>query len=302
MRSFTLVLALFAALALSSPLNKRQVFTDLKIVTVTEWVTAGAVTADAYAASTTTYHHYRRPNEPASSSAAPAPVSTPASSSEAPAPVAPAPAPSTAAAELATSAPPPPASSSPTASTAALPASSAAPASTGGDTYQNDVLNSHNIHRSNHSAPALTWDDNLASIAAQIASSCIYAHNTAAGGGGYGQNIGAGTSAADIAVMITDRMYNDEIMAYPQPWGVDSPDMSNFEEWGHFSQIVWDKTTSVGCATQVCPSLVNIPPCTDPSEACIPPIFSVCNYSPAGNFAGEYSNVGAPLGQPVVTA
>ena len=40
------------------------------------------------------------------------------------------------------------------------------------------VLDQHNGHRSNHSAPPLTWDTNLASIAQQIAQSCVYAHNT----------------------------------------------------------------------------------------------------------------------------
>lgn len=44
--------------------------------------------------------------------------------------------------------------------------------------YQEIAVYHHNIHRANHSASDVTWDDNLASIAAQIASSCVYAHNT----------------------------------------------------------------------------------------------------------------------------
>ena len=40
------------------------------------------------------------------------------------------------------------------------------------------ILNQHNLHRANHSASPLTWDTNMANIAAQIASSCVYAHNT----------------------------------------------------------------------------------------------------------------------------
>lgn len=35
----------------------------------------------------------------------------------------------------------------------------------------------HNIHRANHSADPLEWDEELASCAAEIASSCVYAHN-----------------------------------------------------------------------------------------------------------------------------
>jgi hypothetical protein len=45
-------------------------------------------------------------------------------------------------------------------------------------TYKGKVVFHHNIHRFNHSAPAVAWDQELADIAAQIASSCYYAHDT----------------------------------------------------------------------------------------------------------------------------
>jgi len=157
--------------------------------------------------------------------------------------------------------------------------------------YQQGILDSHNIHRANHSAADLTWDDHLAGIAAQIAASCVYAHDTSTGGGGYGQNIGAGSPPSDIPSMISDLMYNDEINYYPGYGG--EPDMSNFEKWGHFSQIVWKSTTGVGCATQYCPGgLAN-------AGGGVSPYFTVCNYGPAGNFGGQYgANVLAPLGYP----
>jgi uncharacterized protein YkwD len=40
------------------------------------------------------------------------------------------------------------------------------------------ILDQHNIHRQNASVPALVWSTDMASIAAEIASSCVYAHNT----------------------------------------------------------------------------------------------------------------------------
>jgi len=95
-----------------------------------------------------------------------------------------------------------------------------------------------------------------------------------AGGGGYGQNIGAGLAADKIDVMITNMMYNHEMMNYPG-YGNDSPDMSNFEGWGHFSQIAWAGTQKIGCAVQQCASLANV-------GSDIPPIFTVCNYKPPG--------------------
>jgi len=36
------------------------------------------------------------------------------------------------------------------------------------DEYQSALLEHHNIHRSNHSAPDVTWDSNLANIANEI--------------------------------------------------------------------------------------------------------------------------------------
>jgi len=131
----------------------------------------------------------------------------------------------------------------------------------------------------------------MANIAAEIAASCVYAHNTQAGGGGYGQNIGAGAPPSDIPAMITNEMYNGEIGFYPLPYGVE-PDMSNFEKWGHYSQIVWKNTVSVGCAVQDCSGqgLAN-------TGSDVSPFFAVCNYSPPGNFGGEYgANVLPPNG------
>ncbi|EXJ56157.1 hypothetical protein A1O7_09088 [Cladophialophora yegresii CBS 114405] len=71
-------------------------------------------------------------------------------------------------------------------------------------------------------------------------------------------------------------MYNTEMPNYPLPYGEDNADLSNFNDWGHFSQIVWKDTREVGCATQYCPvGLANTGSGTSP-------YFTVCNYSPAG--------------------
>ncbi|OQU99940.1 hypothetical protein CLAIMM_05508 [Cladophialophora immunda] len=112
-----------------------------------------------------------------------------------------------------------------------------------------------------------------------------------AGGGSYGQNIGAGYTPAQVPAMIGNDMYNKEMPHYPLPYGVDNPDTSNFDSWGHFSQIVWKETQQVGSATQFCPNGV--------VGAEFTQYFTVCNYYPPGNVQGAYSNVGAPLGQPV---
>ncbi|RAL16846.1 CAP domain-containing protein [Aspergillus homomorphus CBS 101889] len=172
-------------------------------------------------------------------------------------------------------------------------ASSTATASTA---YQSTVLYNHNVHRSNHSASSLDWDSALESSAYTLAAKCVYEHDTSIDGGGYGQNIGYGVESSAIGEMITNLMYNDEMGYYAELYGEADPDMTNFDLWGHFSQIVWKGTTKVGCATVTCPSLGNV----DAAEA-LP--FTVCNYSPPGNYAGEYgTNVGKPLGNAMYVA
>lgn len=146
------------------------------------------------------------------------------------------------------------------------------------------------------------------------------------GGGGYGQNIAAGPEPGKVADVISNMWYNGELELYPTPYGIDSPNMGNFEGWGHFSQVVWSDSESVGCYTSTC-----FPAGQDPQDCqsdgtsylsgltCgnggVPAYFTVCNYYPAGkpaammwqrdhgdesayihigNFGGEYSKVKAP--------
>ena len=52
--------------------------------------------------------------------------------------------------------------------------------------------------------------------------------------------------------------------------------MSQFEHWGHYSQMMWQSTDSVGCAIQYCAEGLGN------SDVGISPWFLVCNYWPAG--------------------
>lgn len=171
---------------------------------------------------------------------------------------------------------------------------------TSGD-YGDAVVQHHNAHRANHSAPALEWDAGLAATAEKIASSCVYAHDTSTDGGGYGQNIAAGAPASNISSVITDLFYNNEVDNFASLYGQGTPSNINdgeaFDGWGHFSQIVWKGTNKVGCATYDCSGrgLAN-------TGSSVPPFFTVCNYSPAGNFLGEFAeNVAPSLGYPSIS-
>lgn len=297
MRS-AIVAAAFAAGAIAVPLMERDVVYETDIVYATQYVTvtAGDIPAATSVAPTTTsaskkhFHGHRKPKSYAWTSTWATTWTEAASSVEEQAPAytapaytsseeAPAPAPTTYEVPTSYEAP---------SSTYEAPASSAPASSASGakpSDYQGFVIHHHNLHRANHSASDLTWSDSLAATAEKIGQTCSYAHNTEMDGGGYGQNIAAGVKADNVSAVITELFYNGEVGLYEGQYGKESPDMSNFHEWGHFTQIVWKGTTEVGCATVDCSSsgLAN-------TGGNVPPYFTVCNYKSPGNYANEYAD------------
>lgn len=179
-------IAAFAAGALAVP-YKRDVITNYDVVYVTDvvTVTAGAIPTTAFSQIHYGHHHSHSTTviEQVSTEAKstyqappPPPSSTPSTSST-PSPS------STPVAEPATTQQPtstyvaPTTSAAPTTSSAPVYTSSSA-AAAAPTSYQDIAVYHHNLHRLNHSAPAVAWSDDLASSAQQIAESCVYAHNT----------------------------------------------------------------------------------------------------------------------------
>jgi len=157
-------------------------------------------------------------------------------------------------------------------------------------TYKQAVLNHHNIHRRNHSAPDLVWSTALEDSAKKWALKCIWAHNTTINGGGYGQNIAAGVSKSAVGVVVSDLWYNNEMPYFAGQYGKSQPNMDSFEKWGHFTQVVWKQTSKVGCYTAPCSQGMSNVNGRYTS-------FTVCNYGPPGNFLGNFNKgVGKPLG------
>lgn len=69
--------------------------------------------------------------------------------------------------------------------------------------------------------------------------------------------------------------YNGEIDLYDPSWyGLANPDFTNFEGWGHYSQVAWKATTQVGCASQYCDAGSLFPSMGG--------WYTVCNYDPPG--------------------
>ncbi|KAL8687642.1 MAG: hypothetical protein Q9218_006245 [Villophora microphyllina] len=342
MRTSIILTAVLAGGALANPVRKlleeRALVVDIVTTTTVVWVTEGgptpvaqankavADTSNQMAAVNPAYQPHRHAHgHPQPKAAQPPAVQQQAAQPAAAQPVTtsspPPPPPVTTSAPpvqqpTTTTAPAAPAASPNTGSNSG---SSNAPTSypsdldSGSAVYKALVLQHHNIHRANHSANDLEWDDTLAGYAAETAKTCVWGHSLAPGGGGYGQNIAAGISAGEIAKTLTNGFYNDEMMLYPT-YGSDSPDMGNFEKWGHFSQMLWQSTTKVGCYTYTC-SPAGAPPLdcrpgttesylknTGCGNGGMNAIFTVCNYSPPGNYAGEYSKVGAPGKKGMVVA
>ncbi|PNS15616.1 Repressed by EFG1 protein 1 [Sphaceloma murrayae] len=164
------------------------------------------------------------------------------------------------------------------------------------ETYRRAVINHHNYHRANHSAPNLVWSVDMANRARKIANGCVWAHKMDVDGGGYGQNLAVGLPGPDVSYSISDLFYNGEVNAYGNQYGRE-PDMNKAEAWGHMTQVVWKSTKAVGCATVDCSKrsggLKNWPYNNG--------VFTVCNYSPPGNYVGEYkTQVGRPLNRKTI--
>jgi hypothetical protein len=83
---------------------------------------------------------------------------------------------------------------------------------------------------------------------------------------------------SQVGVVISELFYNGEepkFVDYGQ--GTPADFDSAFESYGHFTQVVWVGSTSVGCASIDCSAsgLGNV-------GSGVPPVFHVCNYFPAG--------------------
>lgn len=144
--------------------------------------------------------------------------------------------------------------------------------------YARMILENHNKWRVMHGAPPLTWNSDLAVYAEQAAKVCVFAHNTNPGGGGYGQNIAASSESDDVASLISNLFYKNELPIFAPYFGLPDPPKDSFSAWGHLTQLLWKDTTECGCATYDCTGRMgglNF--------------FTICNYKNQGNVAGGYA-------------
>jgi len=116
-----------------------------------------------------------------------------------------------------------------------------------------------------HGANPLTWNATLATYAQNWVNDCQFKHTN----GPYGENLAAGTGDFGIAAAI--KLWTDESSDYdptnPQP--------------SHFTQVVWKSSTQLGCAVSACNGIFAA------SDGLAQ--YYTCEYSPPGNYIGEFA-------------
>lgn len=125
------------------------------------------------------------------------------------------------------------------------------------------TLNSTNHFRDQHNAPAVTYNNSLADAAFAWASNCVSNHS----GDAAGENLIIGSP--DMASAIDTWGGERDLYDFITPTGFS-------KETGHFTQLVWKDTASVGCGAV---------DCTGKTE--IDGFLVVCQYWPRGNVIDE---------------
>lgn len=113
--------------------------------------------------------------------------------------------------------------------------------------------------------PPVTWSSSVAASAQAwvdhlVASGCAFEHET---NSGYGENLAMGTNLTPQGAVT---MWAGEKSAYTF-----SPRYQFDANTGHYTQLVWRKSTQIGCGSATCNRMVII----------------CCRYSPPGNYIGQ---------------
>lgn len=143
-------------------------------------------------------------------------------------------------------------------------------------------IDEHNVYRQNTNPPATNmpavgWDASLANSAQAWAAQCIWAHS---GTPNVGENLYATTNRYSNPAQYPPKTAVDA-------WGSEGVDYTfstntcaSGHICGHYTQIVWASSTTIGCAFQDCPTIQGLPWANGGT-------ITVCQYKPPGNFVGQ---------------
>ncbi|GMN47148.1 hypothetical protein TIFTF001_016339 [Ficus carica] len=130
-----------------------------------------------------------------------------------------------------------------------------------------DFLAPHNRARAQVGVGPMTWDESVAAYARDYANKrkgdCKLIHS----GGRYGENIAWGSGDLSAASAVGMWVAEKSLYDYNSNKCIGDP-------WGclHYTQVVWRKSTRLGCAKVRCVSGGT---------------FIICNYNPPGNYNGQ---------------
>ena len=134
------------------------------------------------------------------------------------------------------------------------------------------MTEAHNVVRRGVKVPDLAWSSAAADTAQKHANKCVFQHS---GNRAYGENLFASFGS------------NDTPAAVVQDWASEAADYNyttntcaSGKVCGHYTQVVWAKTTHVGCAMTTCTS-------NSPFSQSGPWSLWVCDYEPPGNVVGQ---------------
>ncbi|KAF2474797.1 PR-1-like protein [Lindgomyces ingoldianus] len=132
-------------------------------------------------------------------------------------------------------------------------------------TFKNAVLNVTNTYRRLHNATAVTWNDTSAKYAQEWGNACVFKHS----GGPTGENLSSGYP--NLTSSLTAWYYENIQYSYTK---------AEFSKHtGHFTQLVWKATTTVGCSRTEC---------NNKNDGGAPGWYVVCEYYPPGNVIGYF--------------
>ena len=136
------------------------------------------------------------------------------------------------------------------------------------------ILAAHNVERARAGVPPLAWDNALgtaaAGYAAQMAMTGAFAHSDRSLRRGTGENLWMGTHAAFSIETMVGGWASEKRFFTPGTF----PNVArtgNWEDVGHYTQMIWPTTQRVGCALA--------------STGRVD--YLVCRYAGAGNIDGR---------------
>jgi hypothetical protein len=136
------------------------------------------------------------------------------------------------------------------------------------------VLAAHNLVRAQAGSAQLVWDPTLGTAAAryalQLAITNTFQHSDRKARPGTGENLWMGTRGAYSVETMVGLWASERRLFVPGTFPNNSRS-GNWEDIGHYTQMIWPTTTRVGCALA--------------SNATTD--YLVCRYSPAGNVDGR---------------